>query len=51
MIEANLIFEPIIYEGAGHGFFRAGESADASQANIKARTQGLERLRIILENL
>ena len=45
------IFEPVIYEGAGHGFFRAGEEANASEANIKARAAGLERLKTILENL
>ena len=26
-------YEPVIYDGAGHGFMRAGEAPDASEAN------------------
>jgi carboxymethylenebutenolidase len=29
--------EPVIYEGAGHGFMHAGEAPDASGPNKKAR--------------
>lgn len=42
---------PVIYEGAGHGFFRAGESAEASEANKKARKEGWERLKKLLLEL
>lgn len=45
------VFEPIIYEGAGHGFFRAGEEENASEANKKARNEGLARLKKILSSL
>ena len=45
------VFEPIIYEGAGHGFFRAGEEEHASEANKKARNEGLARLKKILSSL
>jgi len=44
-------FEPIIYEGAGHGFFRSGEEQNASKANELGRKKGLKRLKKILDNL
>ena len=43
MQEALKFYERVIYEGAGHGFMRAGEAADAGQADRKARTQGWDR--------
>ena len=45
------VFTPIIYEGAGHGFFRTGEADNASEANIKGRKAGLERLKKLLSAL
>ena len=44
-------YEPVVYEGAGHGFFRAGEADDASVANRKARDEGMERLKQLLSEL
>jgi carboxymethylenebutenolidase len=44
-------FEPIIYEGAGHGFFRSGENQNATEANRLAREQGIQRLKEILKGL
>ena len=44
-------FEPIIYYGAGHGFFRAGENENATEANRLAREQGIQRLKEILKGL
>ncbi|MDA8947618.1 dienelactone hydrolase family protein [Flavobacteriaceae bacterium] len=44
-------FEVTIYEGAGHGFFRAGEGPNASEANKKARAKGLKRLKEILAKI
>jgi len=44
-------FEPVIYEGAGHGFFRAGEEPDASESNKIAREQGIKRLKQLLSQL
>ncbi len=32
-------FEPVTYEGAGHGFMRAGEMPDAIETNKKAREE------------
>jgi carboxymethylenebutenolidase len=36
-------FEPVVYEGAGHGFMRAGEDDDASPANRQALAAGWKR--------
>lgn len=41
-------FEPVIYAGAGHGFMRAGEAADASEANKKAREEAWARWKKLL---
>jgi carboxymethylenebutenolidase len=43
MKSAHKAFEPVTYEGAGHGFMRAGEAPDASPANKKARDEAWER--------
>lgn len=44
-------FEPVIYEDAGHGFMRAGEAPDASEANRKARAEAWQRWKEILKGL
>ncbi len=36
-------FEPVTYNGAGHGFMRAGEAADASLENKRARQDAWTR--------
>jgi carboxymethylenebutenolidase len=41
-------FEPVTYEGAGHGFMRAGEAPDAKDADKKARAESWERWKILL---
>lgn len=43
MRAAGKHYDPVIYEGAGHGFMRAGEAPDASDANRKARNEALKR--------
>ena len=43
MRAAEKTYQPIIYEGAGHGFMRSGENADADPANVKARADAWER--------
>jgi carboxymethylenebutenolidase len=48
MKQAGKTYEPVTYEGAGHGFMRAGEAPDASEANAKARTEAWARLKEIL---
>jgi len=42
-------FQPVTYDGAGHGFMRAGEAPDATEANTKARTAALARLESLLK--
>lgn len=44
MKAANKRYDPVIYDGAGHGFMRAGEAPDATPANKKSREEGFDRL-------
>jgi carboxymethylenebutenolidase len=48
MKAAGKTFEPVTYEGAGHGFMRAGEAPDASEPNKKARTEAWARWKSLL---
>lgn len=43
MKAAGKTYEPVTYEGAGHGFMRAGEEPNASEANKKAREECWKR--------
>src|ERR1700732_336034 len=45
---AGKTFEPVTYEGAGHGFMRAGEAPDTNEANRKARTEAWVRWKSLL---
>lgn len=47
---AGKTYEPVTYDGAGHGFMRAGEAPDASDANKKARTEAWERWKRLLKS-
>ena len=49
MKAAGKKYEPVTYDGAGHGFMRAGEAPDASPENKKAREEGFKRLNILLK--
>lgn len=51
MKAAGKQYEPVTYEGAGHGFMRAGEAPDGSAPNEKARTQAWARWREILKKI
>jgi carboxymethylenebutenolidase len=51
MKEAKKTYEPVIYEGAGHGFMRAGEAPDANAANKKAHDEAWTRWKEILKKL
>jgi carboxymethylenebutenolidase len=48
MKAAGKTYDPVIYEGAGHGFMRAGEAPDANDANKKARADAWVRLKNLL---
>ena len=50
MKAAGKRYDPVIYEGAGHGFMRAGEAPDASEANRKARTEAWARWKKLLSS-
>lgn len=52
MKSAGKAFTPVVYEGAGHGFMRAGENPeDKNPANKKARDEGWARVKAILGKL
>lgn len=51
MAKAGKTFEPVTYEGAGHGFMRAGEAPDSSEANKKAHDQAWKRWKELLKRL
>jgi carboxymethylenebutenolidase len=48
MKTAGKTYEPVTYDGAGHGFMRAGEAPDASDANKKAREVAWKRWKSLL---
>jgi carboxymethylenebutenolidase len=48
MKAAGKTYEPVTYDGAGHGFMRAGEAPDANAADSAARAQGFRRLVTLL---
>ena len=49
MKAAGKQYDPVTYEGAGHGFMRAGEAPDASEANKKARADAWVRWKELLK--
>lgn len=51
MKEAGKKYEPVVYEGAGHGFMRAGEALDATEGNRKARDEAWTRWKKLLAEL
>jgi carboxymethylenebutenolidase len=51
MKAAGKKFDPVTYDGAGHGFMRAGEAPDANPANKAAREQGFTRLVSLIKEM
>jgi carboxymethylenebutenolidase len=51
MKRAGKTYEPVTYEGAGHGFMRAGEAPDADEPNKKARDEAWKRWKGLLKKL
>jgi carboxymethylenebutenolidase len=52
MAAAGKKYESVIYDGAGHGFMRAGEDpTNTNPANTTARTEGLKRLETLLKGM
>src|SRR6266446_111329 len=51
MKKAGKIYEPVTYEGAGHGFMRAGEAPDTNDPSKKAREEAWKRLKELLKKI
>jgi carboxymethylenebutenolidase len=52
MKAAGKKYEPVTYEGAGHGFMRAGEDpTNTVEANKKARNEGFARMTSVMNHL
>jgi carboxymethylenebutenolidase len=51
MKAAGKTYLPVIYDGAGHGFMRAGEDPAGNAANKKAHDEGWERWKTLLGKL
>lgn len=51
MKKTGKTYEPVTYDGAGHGFMRAGEAPDANEANKKAREEAWKRWKDLLKKL
>ncbi|HVS35966.1 MAG TPA: dienelactone hydrolase family protein [Gemmataceae bacterium] len=51
MKAAGKTYDPATYDGAGHGFMRAGEAPDANDANKKARDDAWKRWKDLLGKL
>jgi carboxymethylenebutenolidase len=51
MKAAGKTYDPVTYEGAGHGFMRAGEAPDANDANKKAYEEGWKRWKELLKKI
>jgi carboxymethylenebutenolidase len=51
MKDVGKTYEPVTYDGAGHGFMRAGEEPGAMEANRKARNAAWERWKGILKKI
>ena len=52
MKKAGKAYEPVTYDGAGHGFMRAGEDpSNSNPANKKARDAGWDRWLKLLKSI
>ncbi|MGD0666634.1 MAG: dienelactone hydrolase family protein [Bryobacteraceae bacterium] len=49
MAAAHKQYDPVVYDGAGHGFMRAGEDPAGSEANQKARAAAWARWKKLLK--
>jgi len=49
MKQAGKAYEPVIYDGAGHGFMRAGDDPAGTAPNKKARDDSWIRLKALLK--
>ena len=49
MKKANKTYDPVTYDGAGHGFMRAGQDPAGNEGNKKARDEAWKRVLEILK--
>lgn len=49
--KANVKYDPMIYQAAGHGFMRQGEAPDATEGNKKARKDAWKRWLKLLKKM
>ncbi len=51
MRSAGKTYEPVTYEGAGHGFMRSGEAPDGGRADKNAREEGWKRWMSLMKKI
>jgi carboxymethylenebutenolidase len=51
MKQAGKMYEPVVYQGAGHGFMRGGEAPDARPGDKQAREEAWKRWKDLLKQL
>jgi carboxymethylenebutenolidase len=51
MEKAGKTYQPVVYEGAGHGFMRSGEGAPKDDPNRQARDEAWKRWMRLMEDL
>ena len=51
MKKAKKTYEPVTYDGAGHGFMRAGEDPGGNDTNKKARDEAWKRWKELLKKI
>jgi carboxymethylenebutenolidase len=51
MKQAGKVYEPVTYDGAGHGFMRSGEEPNAQAGNSRARNEAWQRWLELLKKL
>ena len=51
MKKAGKSYEPIVYDGAGHGFMRSGEDPAGRKGDRDARAKAWTRLQTLLKEL
>jgi carboxymethylenebutenolidase len=51
MDELDLVYDYVIYEGAGHAFMRRGDDPDGEEMNKKAREEAFQRMIKIMNSI
>jgi carboxymethylenebutenolidase len=51
MKAAGKTYDPVIYDGAGHGFMRSGDDPAGTPANVKARNEAFAKMKGLIQSL